>query len=197
MKPETKLSKLNALLGIPEEKVAEIKTKSTGKVIGITEDQIQHFRELQGLVYFLQAPKLFTPKQCKHCGEHFLVSRKYVALCSYTCIKKSLEEIGITWTKDNDIEVLVDKVYEGNEPLWIREPILSKLKEVLGNESLPITQSLSQTPKSPSDTIGSTKPTQDIPPPLSSPPSQTTRPSQPTRKLSPSRARSVRRISPA
>lgn len=90
--------------------------------IGVTEEEIQDFRAAQGLVYFLQAPELFSFRVCKHCGASFFVSRKYVAFCSYTCIRASLNEIGIAWTKGNDIEALVNdpQVYEGNEPIWVR-----------------------------------------------------------------------------
>lgn len=132
MKVETKQERLNRLLGISE-KVQELATRSTGKIFGITEDEIQEFREVQGLYYFLQAPALFTPKVCKHCGEPFLVSRKYVAFCSYTCIQKSLAEQGIQWRKGQDLEALAQdpQVYQGNEPLWIRRSKLLKIREMV------------------------------------------------------------------
>lgn len=132
MKRETQLDKLNALLGLTE-KVEEVKVKTTGNVVGITEDSIQTWREIQGLIYFLQAPALFTPKVCKNCGTRFVVSRLYVAFCSYDCITESLREQGIEWVKGSDLETLAldPQVYNGNEPLWVRQPILSRLREML------------------------------------------------------------------
>lgn len=136
MKRETYQNKLADLLGLHQFKVEAPKsTKSKGKTespyVGVTEDAIQQFRQVQGLVYFLQAPELFSHKVCPHCKESFLVSRQFVAFCSYTCIKKDLEAKGIGWSRDKDIEVLVKDVYEGNEPLWIREPLVSRLRAVL------------------------------------------------------------------
>ena len=154
MKRETKQNKLNALLGIVE-KVEDYKAKSTGNIVGISEDEIQEFREIQGLIYFLQAPTLFDAKKCPHCGEFFIVSRKYVAYCSYTCIKKSLEEVGINWTKDQDLEALaVDpQVYGGNEPIWVRrsklEHALKVLQKLLNDSETQDTVSVS----APSNTI--------------------------------------------
>ncbi len=132
MKTETKLEKLNRLLGI-HEKVEEVKTRTTGKLVGITEEEIQEFREAQGLFYFLAAPKLFTARICGHCGEPFLVSRKNVAFCTYTCIRMSLRKQGIEWSKGKDLELLANdpQVYNGNEPIWIRHTNLTKLKEAL------------------------------------------------------------------
>lgn len=131
MKKETYQDKLNKLLGITD--VAnEIKAKQErkrGKIQGITEDEIQEFRSMQGIIYFLQAPELFTPKVCPHCGENFLVSRLYVKYCSYTCIRKSLNEQGFEWRKSHDIELLIKETYEGNEPLWIKN--LPNLMQIL------------------------------------------------------------------
>ena len=136
MKRETYQNKLAELLGLDQFKVEAPKgTKSKGKTeskyVGITEDGIQQFRQAQGLIYFLQAPELFSHKVCPHCGENFLVSRQFVAFCSYTCIKKDLETKGLAWSRGEDYELLAREVYEGNEPLWIREPLLSRLREVL------------------------------------------------------------------
>lgn len=132
MKRETQLDKLNALLGISK-KAEEVKVKSTGNTVGITEDKIQKWREIQGIIYFLQAPALFTPKTCKNCGSKFVVSRLYVAYCSYDCITESLRKLGIEWTKGTDPEALAldPQVYNGNEPLWVRQPTLSRLQEIL------------------------------------------------------------------
>lgn len=155
MKRETYQNKLAELLGLDQFKVEAPKsTKSKGKTdskyVGVTEDAIQQFRQVQGLVYFLQAPELFSHKVCPHCKESFLVSRQFVAFCSYTCIKKDLEAKGIGWSRDKDIEVLVKDVYEGNEPLWLKEPMLSRLKAVLehSTESLLSSTGTSTTEKS-------------------------------------------------
>lgn len=144
MKKETTANKLAALLGltdkvtIPEQfkdKTKPSKAKPTSAEIGISEAEIQDFRAAQGLIYFLQAPELFSMKICKHCGEGFLVSRKYVGFCSYTCIEKSLEEMGIKWRKGHDLEALArdPEVYDGNEPIWIRN--LDRIKAVLDIET--------------------------------------------------------------
>jgi endogenous inhibitor of DNA gyrase (YacG/DUF329 family) len=145
MKKETMQNKLAELLGLDQFKVetkASKGKKSEPKdrpYIGVTEDEIQSFRAAQGLVYFLQAPELFTARTCPHCHENFLVSRQFVAFCSYTCIRKDLENKGIRWSKGEDIEALVrSETYEGNEPIWIRN--LDRLREVL--ETLPESQLL-------------------------------------------------------
>lgn len=132
MKKETVEAKLNALFGLTK-KAEEVKTRSTGKVVGVTEEEIQEFREMQGLIYFLQAPALFEHKICPRCGEHFYVSRKYVSHCSYTCIKIDLQNRGFDWRKGNDLEAIAQdpQVYNGNEPIWIRQESLKKLKEMV------------------------------------------------------------------
>jgi hypothetical protein len=97
---------------------------------------------MQGIIYFLQAPRLFEAKICKHCGEGFLVSRQNVAFCSYTCIRLSLEEIGIKCQRVevHDIDEpfpspkYIDDIYDGNEPIWIRnidliESMINKVRE--------------------------------------------------------------------
>lgn len=135
--------KLNALLGITQ-KAAEVETRSTGRIVGVTEAEIQEFREAQGLVYFLLAPQLFTPRLCANpdCGEPFMVSRKHVSYCSYSCIKISLNKLGLTFSKGNDLEALAQdsQVYNGNEPLWIRQPTLVKAAEMLQTLLEPIKQ---------------------------------------------------------
>lgn len=147
MKMETTANKLAELLGISQEVVAQSKVvveaaknkkQPKGKTskhpidIGVSEDEIQSFRAAQGLFYFLQAPELFSLKTCKHCSAEFLVSRKYVAFCSYTCIKASLNEIGIAWTKGDDIESLANdpQVYDGNEPIWVRN--VDRIRSIIG-----------------------------------------------------------------
>lgn len=131
-KPTAAENKLNALLGLTA-KVEEVTQTSTGNFYGVSEDELQKFREAQGLIYFLAAPALFHPKKCKNCGEPFIVSRMFVACCSYTCIRKDLEKRGFKWEKGRDLEAIVmdPQVYDGNEPIWIREPQLSKALEVL------------------------------------------------------------------
>lgn len=136
MKPETRAKKLAALLGLEEvfEKVVEAKN-SVNKVVPVREDEIQNFREAQGFRYFLQAPALFEAKVCRHCGEGFLVSRKNVAFCSWSCIKLDLAEQGVEWRKADDQEsivAMVNRVYDGNEPIWIRNiPQIRKVLEEL------------------------------------------------------------------
>lgn len=140
-KKDTYANKLAALLGLQEVKQETDKQKAArkGNTQGISEDEIQTFREAQGIIYFLQAPSLFQHKVCKHCGSDFLVSRLYVAYCSYTCIKKSLNEQGLDWRKGSDLEALAQdkQVYEGNEPIWIRNlPQLRLALEKLNSSSL-------------------------------------------------------------
>lgn len=132
MRKETVEAKLNKLFNLTE-KAEEVKVKTTGRVVGVTESEIQEFREVQGLVYFLAAPALFELKTCPVCEEWFAVSRKYVAYCSYICIKRSLEKVGIRWSKGQDIEALVNdpQVYDGNEPIWINQKSLEKLREMV------------------------------------------------------------------
>lgn len=123
MKSETYTNKLAALLGLQDKVPAKTKTRNLShREVAVREEEIQFAREAQGIVYFLLAPELFTPKVCKHCKEGFLVSRKQVGYCSYTCIKKSLEEIGIDWSKDGQFEALAQdqQVWDKNEPIWIK-----------------------------------------------------------------------------
>jgi hypothetical protein len=146
MKKETAAQKLMALLGQVNdevkdrlEEVAKHTKAKQGNIKSITEEEIQNFREAQGVLYFLQAPALFQPKVCKHCGEHFLVSRLYVAYCSYTCIRKELNSQGLEWRKGRDLEALINdpQVYNGNEPIWIRNlPNLKKCLEMLQSMNL-------------------------------------------------------------
>lgn len=149
MRKETIQNKLADLLGLTEFKVeppkkgAKSKPKTNSNApVGVSEEEIQNFRAAQGITYFLQAPELFTPKTCPHCGEGFLVSRKYVAFCSYTCIQKDLEAKGINWSRSGNIESLVKDVYEGNEPIWIKN--LDALQEVL-SRAMPSRQGDSST----------------------------------------------------
>lgn len=143
VKKETYAAKLAALLGI-EEKHEEYKAQEKirkGNLTEVPEDKIQDFRQAQGITYFLQAPALFQPRVCKHCGASYLVSRMYVAYCSYTCIKASLNNMGLEWRRGDDIEALVESVYEGQEPIWIRnieqlKLALERLTDLASKESL-------------------------------------------------------------
>lgn len=137
MKKETYAEKLAKLLeqatGV---KVTEIKKEHDeqakirrGNLVEVPESKIQNLREAQGLTYFLQAPALFQYKVCPHCGADFLVSRMFVAYCSYTCIEKSLEEIGISWSRAGKIDEMIKEVYDGQEPIWIRN--LDQLRSAL------------------------------------------------------------------
>jgi hypothetical protein len=127
MKKETYEKKLADLLGLTnlvEEKQAQ--KAAHNKVVAVPEEDINKAREAQGMLYFLQAPDLFQAKVCPHCGADFLVSRRFVKCCSYTCIAKELENQGIRWSrlKDDDTyeisEEWIKQIYEGNEPLWVR-----------------------------------------------------------------------------
>lgn len=138
MKKVTYANKLAALLGIDQKVVEKAgyvdpkkkKSTSTSGPVGLQENQIQELREMQGLWYFLQAPELFSAKKCPHCGIDFLVSRPFVAFCSYTCIEKDFErKTGILWKKGQDPEALAKEVYEGNEPIWVRN--LDRIRKVL------------------------------------------------------------------
>lgn len=146
MKKDTYLEKLNKMLGL-ETKAKEVKTKETekrtGRIQGIPEETIQEFREVQGILYFLQAPALFTPKTCRHCGEGFLVSRRLVTCCSWHCMREEIKSYGYTWEKGQGIEFDEQKmldlindpqVFGGQEPIWVRnldtlEVALQKLTE--------------------------------------------------------------------
>lgn len=153
MRAETTLNKLADLLGIDKsvvENAAPVvsdptvqrrrakQKKATDKIAArnrrfdmVEEAAIQEFRAAQGMIYFLQAPKLFSAKICHHCGANFLVSRNAVGYCSYTCIKNSLAELGVVWDKGRDIEALVNdpQVFDGNEPIWIKN--IDQLKAAL------------------------------------------------------------------
>lgn len=150
MKKETAEERLNKLLGIDPEMIARdkarkaaLEAKRSGKLQGISEEEIEKFREMQGIVYFLQAPALFHFKVCPHCKAEFFVSRLFVSHCSYTCIRATvLEELGHEWEKGNDLEALANdpQVWNGNEPIWIRN--LPRLKAMLERISYEPTESL-------------------------------------------------------
>ena len=132
MKPETKLAKLGSLLGIDEETILKLASddnpikkkkrqeehKTQPKLYGYTDDEFKNIRILQGTLYFLKAPELFTTKQCSNCSEWFTVSRKAVGYCSYECLAESFRKDGFSWTIGGDLERLTRDVYDGNEPLW-------------------------------------------------------------------------------
>ena len=153
MRAETTLNKLADLLGIDKahvetaqavkndpkvqrrrakQKRSEDKVAAANRTFDMVEEaNIQEFRAAQGMIYFLQAPRLFTPRVCHHCGASFLVSRNAVGYCSYTCIKNSLAALGIDWDKGRDLEALANdpQVFDGNEPIWIKN--LDNLKTAL------------------------------------------------------------------
>lgn len=166
MKKTTVQNKLATLLGL-EEFIVDPKTgkskkepKNYNAPVGISENEIQNFRAMQGVIYFLQAPELFSAKICPHCGEQFLVSRQYVAFCSYTCIAKDLESKGIKWSRKDDYDFIGDQLYEGNEPIWIRN--LDRLRAILEpsnfKEGL-----LPQTNTAPQESSTSPRPTLSVP----------------------------------
>lgn len=148
MKKETAEQRLNALLGITE-KIEEVKQKvavQKGNLRGIDDSQIEHYRAIQGLIYYLIAPELYTHKKCKECNEDFLVSRLHVAFCSYDCMRKSLRKLGLRWEKGDYPETLAldPQVYDGNEPLWVRNlPMLQKCLEDLISRTSTESQSTS------------------------------------------------------
>lgn len=197
MKRETQLDKLNALLGINKEVVQEVKAKTTGNTIGITEENIQKWRELQGIVYFLQAPALFQPKTCANCGTKFVVSRLFVSCCSYDCITESLRKQGIEWSKGSDLEALTidPQVYNGNEPLWIREPVLSKLKEIqdeLLKNTIPSSPTQTLKLEHTGDSLNQPEPSMTV---TSSAPLMTMRTPEPTKKSLATNVKKPSRIS--
>ena len=138
MKQSTAEQKLMELLGIkdvepshaePEKPKARAKAKpgdsNAYAFTAVEEVEIQSFRAIQGFLYYLQAPKLFTYLKCRECHEPFMVSRRNVAFCSYNCIAKNCESQGFVWNKGMlDLEVMVNdtQLYNGNEPIWIRQP---------------------------------------------------------------------------
>lgn len=176
MKIDTYANKLNELLGITE-KVEEVKktvAAKKGKIIGVTEEEIDTYRAREGIVYFLQAPELFHPRTCKQCEAPFLVSRLHVSCCSYECIARWCEvNYGVTWSRKDDLELMVKEVYEGNEPLWVTNlPMLQKALKKITEALTPSSETVSneeslQTPMKSSlpDTIGNS--TLNYPPPPS------------------------------
>ena len=145
MKPETYADKLNKLLGIDTETAEKLASddnplvkrkkqeefKSQPRVYGYTDDEFHDIRIMQGTLYFLQAPELFTIKQCPVCTEWFAVSRQAVGYCSYDCMNKKFKELGMEFRKGGDLVALANdpQVWRGNEPLWTIH--LSKLKKSL------------------------------------------------------------------
>jgi hypothetical protein len=151
MKQETAAKKLALLLGLDPEAAAEsFKEKPrnpqlSAKMEAIEEQEIQNFRAAQGIIYFFQAPELFTPKVCKWCKESFLVSRRNVAYCSYTCLSKGIEDLtGVEWTKKNDYELIIKEVYNGNEPIWIKN--LDRIRAILDATPVPNVDALNPVP---------------------------------------------------
>lgn len=141
MKQVTVANKLAELLGITDADTSHFEEKEAKKSqakkhysptqIAVYEDELQKFREAEGLIYFLQAPELFKPNTCKQCGEGFLVSRQNVSHCSYLCVQKHLAALGIEWSRYGKFEELAQdfSVWNGNEPLIIRH--LDRIRAVL------------------------------------------------------------------
>jgi hypothetical protein len=162
MKDETYLKKLNKILGISPEvaEQAAIQRKiQQGDTVGIPDEEIEKFRELEGVIYFLQAPELFHSRVCAWCDASFFVSRLNVAHCSYSCLEAHIwEDYGVKWRRRENMELMVKEVYGGNEPLWVRnlprlQKALLKLTEALGtspkeSESSPSVPTSSPTVKS-------------------------------------------------
>lgn len=105
--------------------------KDVRKFRPVEESQIQAYREIQGIAYFLQAPKLFTQVTCRECNTPFLVSRKFVLYCGYPCMMESMRKQGLEWSKQGDLEAVAmdPQVWDGNEPLIIKN--LDQLKKAL------------------------------------------------------------------
>ncbi len=170
MKASTAAAKLNALLGIKEEQVQELASESNPavaeqiakkrqeefknqpKIYGYRPDEFEQIRIMQGTLYFLQAPELFTIQQCPSCNEWFAVSRQAVGYCSYACMNVAFKEAGLVFTKGGDLEALANDphVWRKNEPLWTIK--LSKLQKCLQVITEAIESSWTQESESDSDT---------------------------------------------
>ena len=138
MKKETYANKLAKMLGL-ETLAPEPSTKKTvgakPNYTGIEFSQIEHYREATALSLFLQAPALFSPATCKHCNEPFLVSRHFVAFCSYGCLKADLYELGIEWHPEARIdEAYVRRVWDDNEPLRVSPHAFKLLQEMIQDQ---------------------------------------------------------------
>lgn len=152
MKQETMAAKMAALLGLDEDVQHNFAEKPKNKTLSpqmraIQEEEIQQFRALEGIIYFLQAPELFTPKICKWCKEGFIVSRRNVAHCSMTCLKHSIEDLtGSTYSKsETDMEEIVADVWNGNEPLIVKN--LDRIKKIINAMPVPNVDALNPVPQ--------------------------------------------------
>ena len=138
MKEETYAKKLAKMLGL-DESLVETSTveksakKATGSQFTAVEfDAIERYREATALNLFLEAPALFTVVKCKWCEEVFAVSRRFVAFCSYHCLKKSLAHIGIEWSPEVSVETAyVQRVWDDNEPLRVSPHAINLIKEMI------------------------------------------------------------------
>lgn len=99
------------------------------QIMAIEELDVQKQREMNGIGYFLQAPELFSHRECGWCGAEFLVSRRDIAYCGYEHLKLGLNRMGVKWDKDKGFEGIVTDHFEGNEPIWIRR--ISDIHEIL------------------------------------------------------------------
>lgn len=172
MKVETAAEKLNRLLGITPEQVEALASdtnpakaetvrrkrleefKNQPATFGYTDDEFADIRIMQGTLYFLQAPELFTIKQCPSCNDWFAVSRAAVGYCSYECMDRKFKELGLTFHKGaNLVELAQDPdVWRKNEPLWTIK--LMKLQHCLQVITEAMSSSLTQ--DSPEEDLTST-----------------------------------------
>lgn len=143
MRKETMHNKLMELLGLEDRKIevdqrGRAVSKKNDAPLGVSDEELDSYREAQAVVYFLRAPELFSHKVCPHCGENFLISRQFVAFCSYTCIYKDLESKGIIWSAKSKHRFEIDEEFvkeklEGNEPLWIRQDMIERIQAVVNS----------------------------------------------------------------
>lgn len=132
--PEEKAAKKFAeMFGLSEVLEEEVQQKEIlqGNLHGVSEEKINERRGLQGILYYLRAPDLFTFRKCNNCGTDFAVSRLQVAYCSYNCIRDSLKAMGLEWSRSKDMELIVKESYDGNEPLWLSSETLVSLETAL------------------------------------------------------------------
>lgn len=73
-----------------------------------------------------------------------MVSRRNVAHCSMTCLQKEIEAItGMPYTKADDMDYIVTKVWDGNEPLIVKN--LDRIRKQLNAFPVPNVDSLNPT----------------------------------------------------
>ncbi len=107
----------------PKRKRAKPGDQRSYAFTAVGHQEIDNERNLQGFLYYLRAPELFTYLKCRECHEPFMVSRRFIAFCSYGCMIKNCRDQGYEWTKgQGDAEVVIKEVFENNEPIWINNP---------------------------------------------------------------------------